>query len=66
MQNDYPCWFSPRIEIKYSSKRIVGKSLFSFIEKFNPPVAVVLTKDYVGEEIINKTIIKFIPIMYLA
>ena len=54
------------IEIKYSSKRIVGKSLFSFIEKFNPPVAVVLTKDYIGEEIVNKTKIKFIPIIYLA
>ena len=54
------------IEIKYSSKRIVGKSLFSFIEKFNPPAATILTKDYIGEEIINNTKIKFIPIIYLA
>ena len=52
------------VEVKYSSKRIVGKSLYSFIEKFKPPIAIVLTKDYVGEEKAGKTIIKFIPLSY--
>jgi uncharacterized protein len=53
------------IEIKYTSKRTVGKSLYSFIEKFNPPTALVLTKDYISEEMIKNTKIKFIPIIYL-
>lgn len=52
------------VEIKYISKRLIGKSLYSFIEKFNPPVALILTKDYLGEEKINKTTVKFIPLAY--
>lgn len=52
------------VEIKYISKRVVGKSLYSFIEKFNPLTAFVLTKDYLGEEKIHNTKIKFIPITY--
>ena len=52
------------VEIKYISKRLIGKSLFSFIEKFNPPVALILTKDYLGEEKINKTTVKFMPLAY--
>lgn len=52
------------IEIKYGSKKIIGKSLHSFIEKFNPPVAIILTKDYLGEEKISKTKVKFIPLSY--
>ena len=52
------------IEIKYISKRLVGKSLFSFIEKFSPPSALILTKDYIGEEKIGKTEVKFVPITY--
>ncbi|HLC99480.1 MAG TPA: ATP-binding protein [Patescibacteria group bacterium] len=52
------------IEVKYSSKRAIGKSVYSFIEKFKPPIAVVLTKDYAGEEKAGKTIIKFIPLSY--
>lgn len=53
-------------EIKYSSKRIVGKSLYSFINKFNPPKAVIFTKDFAGEEKIGKTNLKFIPLVYLG
>ena len=52
------------VEIKYISKRLIGKSLYSFIEKFNPPTALILTKDYLGEEKINKTTVKFIPLAY--
>jgi len=52
------------VEIKYISKRLIGKSLYSFIEKFNPPIALILTKDYLGEEKINKTTVKFIPLAY--
>lgn len=57
-QSTYP------LEIKYSSKRLIGKSLFSFIDKFNPPAALILTKDYVGEEKIKNTKVKFIPLSY--
>ncbi|MBU4331665.1 ATP-binding protein [Patescibacteria group bacterium] len=52
------------IEIKYSSKPVIGKSLHSFIEKFNPPQAVILTKDYLGEKKVKKTKVKFIPLSY--
>ncbi len=52
------------VEIKYSSKKIVGKSLHSFIEKFNPPKAIVLTKDFLGEEKIKNCKIQFIPLGY--
>lgn len=53
------------VEVKYTSDRNVGKSFYSFIEKFNPPVGIVLTKDYVGREKIKNTIIKFVPLSYL-
>jgi len=53
------------IEVKYSSKPAVGKSLHSFIEKFNPPQAIILTKDYSGEDKIKNTQVKFIPLCYL-
>lgn len=52
-------------EVKYSSKKNIGKSLYSFINKFNPPVAVIFTKDFSAEEKIGKTSVKFIPISYL-
>ncbi|MFH1187694.1 MAG: ATP-binding protein [bacterium] len=57
-QNIYP------IEIKYVSKRVIGKSLYSFIDKFNPKTAVILTKDYLGEEKIKNVKLKFIPLSY--
>lgn len=53
------------IEVKYSSKPIIGKSLHSFIEKFNPPQAIILTKDYFGKDKIKDTEIKYIPLCYL-
>lgn len=53
------------VEVKYASNRNVGKSFYSFIEKFNPPVGIILTKDYVGQERIKNTVLKFIPLSYL-
>ncbi|EKE11288.1 MAG: hypothetical protein ACD_15C00111G0017 [uncultured bacterium] len=52
------------IEIKYSSKKIIGKSLHSFIEKFNPPKVIVLTKDFLAEEKIKNCQVQFIPLGY--
>jgi len=57
-QNIYP------IEVKYVSKRLIGKSFYSFIEKFNPQTGIILTKDYLEEEKIKNTIVKFIPLCY--
>ena len=57
-QSPYP------FEVKYSSKKIIGKSLHSFIEKFHPPTAVILTKDFAGEERVSGTRLKFVPLSY--
>lgn len=56
--NTYP------IEVKYGSKKIIGKSYYSFLERFNPKTGVILTRDYSGEETIGKTKVKFIPLCY--
>jgi len=52
------------IEIKYTSRKIVGKSFHSFINKFNPELGIILTKDYFKEEKIKNTKVKFIPLSY--
>ena len=52
------------VEIKYSSKKVIGKSLYSFIEKFNPPKVIILTKDFLAEEKIKNCKIQFIPLGY--
>ena len=52
------------IEVKYSSKRTIGKSLYSFIEKFNPIAAIVLTRDFIHQERIKETNVKFVPLVY--
>ena len=51
-------------EVKYSSKKTVGKSLHSFIGKFKSSKAVVLTKDVVETEKIGDTQVVFIPLSY--
>lgn len=51
-------------EVKYTSKKVIGKSLHSFIEKFHPPIAVIFTKDFVGEERVSETRLKFVPLPY--
>jgi uncharacterized protein len=53
------------IEVKYSSQITIGKSLHSFIEKFNPGKAVILTKDLLHEEETKNCRVKFIPLGYL-
>jgi len=57
-QNIFP------VEVKYVSKKTIGKSFYSFIEKFNPPVGIILTKDFLGEDKIKNTKVKFIPLSY--
>jgi len=53
------------IEVKYSSKRTIGKSLYSFIEKFEPEKAIILTRDLLAEEKIKNCKILFVPLSYL-
>ena len=52
------------IEVKYSSKPIIGKSLYSFIDKFSPKKAMVLTKGFIGEKKADGCKIQFIPVYY--
>ncbi len=53
------------VEIKYGSKKIVGKSFYSFIEKFNPKTGIIFTRDYLDQETIGRTKVKFIPLCYI-
>ena len=52
------------IEVKYTSTRKIGKSFYSFLDKYKPSVGIILTKDYLAEEVIKGTVVKFIPITY--
>lgn len=53
------------VEVKYSSQRMIGKSLYSFIEKFKPEKAIILTKDLLAGEKIKNCKILFVPLSYL-
>jgi len=53
------------IEVKYSLKPIIGKSIYSFIEKFSPPQGFIFTKGCTEETKIKNCRIKFIPVYYL-
>lgn len=55
------------IEIKYSdfSGAKVSRSLASFVDSYKPELAIVLTKNYWGSTLRNKTKILFMPIYYL-
>lgn len=53
------------IEIKYSSSPVIGKSLFSFIEKFSPKCCYILTRGFWDIKKIKKTNIYFVPLYYL-
>lgn len=57
-QNLYP------IEVKYSSRKIVGKSFYSFVNKFKPKEGIILTRNYLGAEMIRGSKVKFIPLTY--
>jgi predicted AAA+ superfamily ATPase len=53
------------LEVKYSQSPSVGKSLYSFIKKFSPQQAFMLTKNYLGKKRINGCLVRFIPIYFL-
>jgi len=54
------------VEVKFRpfKKVTIPRSLHSFIANYNPPIAVVVTKDFWGETWRKDTKIKFIPIVY--
>ncbi|MBU4369871.1 DUF4143 domain-containing protein [Patescibacteria group bacterium] len=53
------------IEVKYSTNPNIGKSLYSFIEKFSPNQAFIFTKGYFDKRKVNGCQINFIPVWYL-
>jgi len=53
------------IEVKYSSHVVIGKSMYSFIEKYRPNKAFIITKDITKEVEIGATKLHFIPIWTL-
>ncbi|MCL5986299.1 MAG: ATP-binding protein [Actinobacteria bacterium] len=53
------------IEVKYTNTPTIGKSVYSFINKFSPPELFLLTKNFVSEYRIKSCKIKFLPVYYL-
>ncbi len=53
------------IEIKYSFSPSIGKSFYSFIEKFSPKKGYIFTQGFCGIKKIKNTKIYFIPVYYL-
>ena len=53
------------VEVKCSETPSIGKSLYSFIDKFSPEKAFVLTMGYTDIRIIGKTTVIFAPVYYL-
>ncbi|MBI5253467.1 MAG: ATP-binding protein [Euryarchaeota archaeon] len=55
------------VEVKFEElkKQKIGKSLFSFINNYSPKRALIVTKNFWGERKIGRTLIKFVPIVYL-
>lgn len=53
------------VEVKYSPTPSPGKSLYSFIDRFSPKKAFVLTMGYTDIRKIGKTQIVFAPVYYL-
>ncbi|MBU0722592.1 ATP-binding protein [Patescibacteria group bacterium] len=55
------------IEVKYSNFTFpkISRGFRSFIQEHAPKKAIILTKNYFGEDKINSTIIKFVPVWYL-
>jgi len=54
------------VEVKFKElkKEKISKSFHSFINSYSPKLAVVVTKNFWGEKIVGKTLVKFIPIAY--
>ncbi len=51
------------VEVKYRefSNPVIGRSLRSFIEKYNPDKALIITKDFSFTTYVNKTVVEFMP-----
>ncbi len=56
------------VEVKYSSFRspVIGKSLHSFIKRYHPPHAYIVTKDYTHEVYGDATAVHFVPLYALS
>lgn len=54
------------IEVKYQpiSKPNIPSGIISFIKKYQPPYAIVATKDYFGKSVFQSTLIYFVPVMF--
>jgi predicted AAA+ superfamily ATPase len=53
------------IEVKYSLSPSIGKSFYSFVEKFSPKRGYILNQGFLAIEKIKKTKIYFLPVYYL-
>lgn len=55
------------IEVKFSNikKTEITKGMRSFIEKYSPKIAIVLTKNFIGKRRVGKTTIYFAPVAYI-
>ena len=55
------------LEVKYSpmGRKVIGKSMYSFIAKYSPKRAYITTNDDFGKRIVDKCTIYFIPVYYL-
>lgn len=55
------------IEVKFTSakRKVIGKSLFSFIEKYKPEKAIVTASDFYEKRTVGKTKVYFVPVFYI-
>lgn len=55
------------LEVKYSpiGKMVIGKSLFSFINKYSPKKVIITTNSGFGKRQVDNTTVYFIPIFYV-
>ena len=52
------------IEVRYKNNPGIGKSFYSFINKYSPSKAIILTKNLSAIRKVDKTTIYFIPVYY--
>jgi len=53
------------VEVKMSGSNALGKSFYSFIEKYKPNRALVITLDELSKKVVNDTTVYSVPIFYL-
>ncbi len=53
------------VEVKLGGARTLGKSFYSFIERYKPKRALIVTLDHFGKEKIGGTEVYWVPIFYL-